>query len=36
MGRNPQTGQPIKIAAKTVAKFYLAKATKNAIVPPKK
>ena len=36
MGRNPQTGQPIKIKAKTVAKFYLAKATKDAIVPPKK
>ena len=36
MGRNPQTGEPIKIKAKTVAKFYLAKATKDAIVPPKK
>ena len=36
MGRNPQTGEPIKIKAKTVAKFYLAKVTKDAIVPPKK
>ncbi len=36
MGRNPRTGEPIKIKAKTVAKFYLAKATKEAIVPPKK
>src|SRR5689334_25447185 len=25
VGRNPQTGEPIKIPAKTVAKFYLAK-----------
>jgi DNA-binding protein HU-beta len=36
MGRNPQTGQPIKIAAKTVAKFYVSKAVKDAIAPPKK
>ena len=36
MGRNPQTGEPIKIKAKTVAKFYLAKAVKDAIAPPKK
>jgi DNA-binding protein HU-beta len=36
MGRNPATGQPIKIAAKTTAKFYLAKAVKDAIAPPKK
>jgi DNA-binding protein HU-beta len=35
-GRNPQTGEPIKIKAKTVAKFYLAKAAKDAIAPPKK
>jgi DNA-binding protein HU-beta len=35
MGRNPQTGEPIKIAAKTTAKFYLAKATKEAIAPKK-
>ena len=31
MGRNPQTGEPIKIKAKTVAKFYLAKAVKDAV-----
>ena len=36
MGRNPQTGEPIKIKAKTVAKFYVAKAVKDAIAPPKK
>jgi DNA-binding protein HU-beta len=35
-GRNPQTGEPIKIKAKTVAKFYLAKAVKDAIAPAKK
>lgn len=35
-GRNPQTGKPIKIAAKTVVKFRLAKSFKDAAVPPKK
>ena len=35
-GRNPQTGAAIKIPAKTVAKFYLAKAVKDSIAPPKK
>ena len=35
MGRNPQTGEPIKIAAKTTAKFYLAKAVKDNIAPKK-
>jgi len=35
-GRNPQTGETIKIKAKTVAKFYVAKAVKDAIAPPKK
>ena len=35
MGRNPQTGEPIKIAAKTTAKFYLAKAVKDSIAPKK-
>jgi DNA-binding protein HU-beta len=35
-GRNPQTGEPIKIAAKTTAKFYLAKAVKDSIAPGKK
>lgn len=36
MGRNPQTGEPLKIPAKTVVKFRLAKAFKDAVVPPKK
>ncbi len=35
MGRNPATGQAIKIAAKKVVKFRIAKAAKDAIVPPK-
>jgi DNA-binding protein HU-beta len=35
MGRNPQTGEPIKIPAKTTAKFYLAKAVKDSIAPKK-
>jgi DNA-binding protein HU-beta len=34
MGRNPATGEPIKIKAKTTVKFRLAKATKDAVVPP--
>lgn len=32
MGRNPATGQAIKIPAKTVAKFRLAKAAKEAVL----
>jgi DNA-binding protein HU-beta len=36
MGRNPQTGATIKIPAKTVVKFRVAKACKDAVVPPKK
>ena len=36
MGRNPQTGEPLKIPAKTVVKFRVAKAAKDAISPPKK
>jgi DNA-binding protein HU-beta len=36
VGRNPQTGEPIKIPAKVVVKFRLAKAFKDAVVPPKK
>jgi len=36
MGRNPQTGQPIKIKAKTVVKFRVAKSAKDTIAPPKK
>jgi DNA-binding protein HU-beta len=35
MGRNPQTGEPIKIPAKTVAKFYVGKAVKDTIAPKK-
>jgi DNA-binding protein HU-beta len=36
VGRNPQTGEPIKIPAKTVVKFRVAKAAKDAIAPGKK
>ena len=32
MGRNPATGQPVKIAAKTVVKFRLAKAMKDSVL----
>ncbi len=35
MGRNPATGEEIKIPAKTVVKMRIAKACKDAIVPPK-
>ena len=35
-GRNPATGEEIKIPAKTVVKMRIAKACKDAIVPPKK
>lgn len=33
MGRNPATGEAIKIPAKIVVKFRVAKAAKDAIVP---
>jgi len=36
MGRNPQTGAAIPIKAKTVVKFRVAKAAKDAIAPVKK
>jgi DNA-binding protein HU-beta len=36
MGRNPQTGEAIKIKAKTVVKFRVAKVAKDTIAPPKK
>ncbi len=36
VGRNPATGEAIKIPAKKVVKFRVAKAVKDAIVPPKK
>ena len=32
MGRNPATGESIKIAAKTVVKFRVAKAAKDSIL----
>lgn len=35
MGRNPQTGEAIQIKAKTVVKFRVAKAAKDAIAPKK-
>ena len=34
-GRNPQTGAEIKIPAKTVVKMRIAKAFKEAVIPPK-
>ena len=36
MGRNPATGEAIKIPAKKVVKFRVAKTVRDAIVPPKK
>lgn len=36
MGRNPATGEVIKIAAKKVVKFRVAKAAKDAILGVKK
>lgn len=35
-GRNPATGATIKIPAKKVVKFRVAKSVKDSIVPPKK
>jgi DNA-binding protein HU-beta len=35
MGRNPATGAAIKIAAKKVVRFRVAKAAKDSIAPPK-
>jgi DNA-binding protein HU-beta len=35
MGRNPQTGEPIKIPAKRVAKFRIAKSLKDAVLGKK-
>ena len=35
IGRNPQTGAAIKIKAKTVVKFRVAKAAKDVIAPPR-
>ena len=36
IGRNPQTGEAIKIPAKTVVKFHVAKSVKDTIAPTKK
>ena len=36
MGRNPATGEAIKIPAKTVVKMRIAKACKEAVVPTRK
>jgi DNA-binding protein HU-beta len=36
MGRNPQTGEAIQIPAKTVLKFRIAKAAKDAVLGGKK
>lgn len=35
IGRNPATGEEIKIKAKTVVKFRVAKVCKDTIIPPK-
>ena len=35
MGRNPATGQPLQIKAKTVVKFRVSKSVKDAISPSK-
>ena len=34
-GRNPATGEAIAIPAKSVVKFRVAKAAKDAVLPPK-
>jgi len=36
MGRNPATGEAIKILAKTLVKMRIAKAAKDATVPGRK
>jgi DNA-binding protein HU-beta len=36
LGRNPKTGETITIPAKTVVKFRVAKACKEAVLPVKK
>jgi DNA-binding protein HU-beta len=35
IGRNPKTGEKLKIAAKTVVKFRVAKAVKDALLGAK-
>ncbi len=36
VGRNPRTGLAIQIPARTVVRFRMAKAFKDAVMPPKK
>ena len=36
MGRNPQTGEPVKIPARTKARFTVAKSFKEAVLGGKK
>lgn len=36
MGRHPQTGEPIRIPAKTVLKFRIAKAMKDTVLPKRR
>jgi len=36
MGRNPATGEPLKIPARTVVRMRVAKAVKEAIVPKRR
>lgn len=36
MGRNPQTGEPVKIPARTKARFSVAKSFKEAVLGAKK
>lgn len=36
IGRNPATGEPLTIPAKTTVKFRIAKAIKDSVTPPKK
>ena len=35
MGRNPATGEALKIKARTTVKFRLSKTVKDAVVPPR-
>ena len=35
-GRNPQTGEPVKIPAKKTVKFRIGKAMKDSVLPAKK
>lgn len=36
VGRNPVTGEPIKIPARKIVKFRVAKSAKDALVPTKR